>query len=231
MKLLSLLLAITVAYCALSEATAWRWGGGWGRGFGWGGGWGYGRGWGYGGYGYGLGGWGGLYTGWGYPTYYYYGKRAATVDEFADHFKCSYLPGKDILTCGVSSEKLVECEATSRFVDTLNFDLYGIERLYTDVKDVLPENIRYNLLPRKLDESGWFNHTLTIDSKPVSYSFFYSATDVTDFYGVRVRDLTCWTKLIDLIRPINVEYKVLVETNVEPVIKGVTGIFGQIRVV
>lgn len=155
--------------------------------------WGYGYGGLYGGYYGGLYGglyggyWGGLYGGYGYG---YWGKRDVTPPtEVLNRTECIFSNETRMLSCH-GPRGIVECSTEVTWTEQFDFRMFGLG-LYTPA----PSPMKYRVLPRKLDNSGWESASYTVDGQR-KYASLYSEGSES---GLRVVNRECFVKLIDLI--------------------------------
>lgn len=186
---------VFLALCLVSSTQAWGWGG-WGYG-------GYGLG--YGGYGYGLGyglGYGGYglgYGGLGYGGWGLYKRGTEKQQVLPTHVQCRFINETGVVSCATHTG-VVECGVVANFTGTkgefkTEYFGIGIDRTLTGVP---VELTRYHLFPRTSDNNGWCNHTVTVNNQVFGLGFFHSITYNGGFYGYRVIDGQCFTRLVNL---------------------------------
>lgn len=76
--------------------------------------------------------------------------------------------------------------------------VFGIGRLPVEPVDSKTESIKYFLYPRNLDNQTYFNYSVTAGQKLIDL-MLYSAESIVE-YGIRVPELNCFEKLVDLFR-------------------------------
>jgi len=123
-----------------------------------------------------------------------FGMMSMDIPDGMNATQCIYKPLEDLITCKSSSET-IEC-ATTLVIDSLNVTndhVYGISAVpCTDAKCTL-ETAKFWLFPRKIDNATTYrNHTVangTIDLQ------LWSGEAASNVRGIKVTDVTCYTKL------------------------------------
>jgi hypothetical protein len=117
---------------------------------------------------------------------------------------------------------IFECEAVANFtgLGAHKFELYGIgarEQRETEVERDQNESEveRFFLYPRKLDNSGWFNHTMKVDDREVTVGLYHSFE--FNFFGFRVKEEKCFERLFDIFNSSTSFERVKVEPNMREV--------------
>lgn len=135
------------------------------------------------GYGYGY---------FGFPYYgsYYglWGKReTGKQNARVNRTMCVYFKERSMLSCS-GPMGIMECESVSSFekFSPMQFESFGIEKFNEQ---------RFNLFPRKLDNSAFMDNTCDKSEQKLSIFTDEKSTDV----GVRVKDPECFRKLSELL--------------------------------
>jgi len=189
------ILALVMALSLVQYAEAWRggWGGRWG---GWGGRWG---GWGGLGYAYPYYGYGYTYPYYTYPYYGYYGKRDATEmtapKGATNRTECLYVKETSMLSCFGQTEKPVECTAELRWNKPITFKVLA---LATSEEGGLLSEMKYRILPRKIDNTAW-QRDLVLEGPTEKHISLYHSDKYND-YGIKVKDMTCFKNIVDLLK-------------------------------
>jgi hypothetical protein len=158
---------------------------------------------------------------------------AAEVDEFRwetipvaeNASQCIYRPEVRSLTCRGSSG-LVECPAALEF-GSLQLEVLGI-RAHPIKSFVTPVESRvYELYPRKLDNQTYGNYSIVTGDKTVELYLYYGETNSTGTVGVRITDLKCYSRLIDVVFSVSKAHHVV---PVQGVTTGEVELFGEILI-
>jgi len=209
MKLYVALAVLFVGICAIHQSDAW-----WG--------------WGLGGLGY-----GGFYSpywgmGMGWPYYRYY-RDTMSKGDITGRVQCKYIKDRSILSCSGSSG-VVECGAVANFTGlgkSTDFELYGVGNIWNVQEKQPVEFVRYNLYPRLLDNSAWWNSTVVVDGHNVVLGLYYSTT--YNYYGYRVQDLSCYERFVNLFRTVDpVNYENVLVSGQNGVVSQNVSLFGEI---
>lgn len=214
MKAIIAIAVLLVGVCLVQQSNGWYFGfyRPWGLGYG-----------GYGGYGLGS---VASYGGWGWPYYRYY-RDTMSKGDISARIQCRYITERNVLSC-TGHSGVVDCDAVSNFtglgVDN-RFEMYGLGFDDSIKQDVNTELIRYNLYPRSLDNTVWYNYTIRVGSNDVRLALFHSWSYVN--YGFRVSDLSCYERLVSLFRNAN-DDEVITIGNSKPVVT--VPLFGEILI-
>jgi hypothetical protein len=117
-----------------------------------------------------------------------------TLPETFNRTECIFIKETSTLSCiGVESSP-VECAAELKWDKPVSFHLFGIAKseLTTDVA----EEVKFRILPRKLDNSAWRSDVTLVDGKHIS---LYHSDKYND-YGLLVKDKVCFGKLVALLK-------------------------------
>lgn len=197
MKSVVALLVLVVGVCLVQQSEAW---------FGWG--WG------------GLG-WGGLGWGWPWGFGYRWFRSTMSQGELANRTQCVFIRENSMINCK-GPVGIFECEATANFtgLGAHKFELYGIgarveREPEVERNEIESEFERYFLYPRKLDNSGWFNHTMKVDDREVTVAIYNSFK--FNFFGFRVKEERCFERLVDIFNSTTSFETVKVEPNMQEV--------------
>jgi len=151
---------------------------------------------------------GGLYGGWGYG---YWGKRDTTQTppaELLNRTECAYFAPTGVLSCH-GPRGLVECGANVTWPMEFEYQLFGVG-LFDETT-----TMRYRLLPRRLDNTAWERGVWT-DEGVERFASLYT-TEENQWYGLRVRDEKCYTRLVELFRESNRREPTVVNGETKPV--------------
>lgn len=136
----------------------------------------------YGGY------YGGLYGGYGYG---YWGKReVAPPTEILERTECIYSKETRILSCHGPSG-IVECGSEITWAEPIEYQMFSIG-LYTDA----PSPMKYRIMPRKIDNSGWESASYLLDGEKKYASLYLNEERES---GLKITDKVCFQKLVDLL--------------------------------
>lgn len=125
--------------------------------------------------------------------------RWETIPVAENASQCIYRPEVRTLACrGVSG--LVECPAVLEF-GPFQFEVFGIRR--NPVRSVVQpiESRVYELYPRKLDNQTYENFTFVSEQveRPVELFLYFSETNSTGQFGVRITEGKCFTRLVNVV--------------------------------
>jgi len=124
--------------------------------------------------------------------------RWETIPVAENASQCIYRPEVRTLACrGING--LVECPAALDFPAGISFEVFGLRNnaLKSFVTPV--ESRVYELYPRKLDNTTYGNFTVMSGGKPVELYLFFGEKTVTGTWGVRVSELKCYNRLVDVV--------------------------------
>lgn len=130
---------------------------------------------------------GGLYGGYGYG---YWGKRdAAPPMSILNRTECIYNQDSSMLSCH-GSTGVVECKTELINEHPIEFSIFGIGLLEDS-----NESIRYRIIPRKLDNSGWESGMYEANGEKKMVLLY---ADKSENLGLKVRDVKCFEKMSEL---------------------------------
>jgi hypothetical protein len=116
--------------------------------------------------------------------------------------QCVFNPETRIFGCqGVSG--LVECPAIFEYEGESIYSLFGIGTIPEVSDAVVGSSVRYFLYPRSLDNATYISHRL-ITKDGARDLFLYNGESFVEF-GFRVTELSCYERLVALIRLTSVE--------------------------
>jgi hypothetical protein len=127
---------------------------------------------------------GGLYGGYGYG---YWGKRHTTVappQDLKNRTECVFLTTKGVLSCH-GPEAMVECPANQTLLNSEQYEMFTIG-LFADSETTL----RYRIIPRRLDNSGWTKGEYTTGHFATLYS------NGSECLGLDVIETECYQRLV-----------------------------------
>lgn len=121
------------------------------------------------------------------------------IERVLNTTRCLYFTETKLLSCkGVTGE--VECDAflETGVMGSKSFNFYGIGQLPVDYDYTKIELVKYFVYPRELDNTTYLGHTWTTTEQVVDLVLYYGETGLQS--GVRVSSLSCWTRLVELLR-------------------------------
>jgi len=115
------------------------------------------------------------------------------IPSAGNHSQCVYRSEIRMLGCrGLTG--VVECGVLGTLPQ--GFEVFGLGR--ETVEGVLPvESTRYWLYPRELNETTYLNHVVEVQNVTHNVSLFHLES-FNETFGLRVPDVKCWTRLVDL---------------------------------
>ena len=69
-----------------------------------------------------------------------------------------------------------------------------------ELVDVIPEQVRYYLFPRLLENITYYNHTVRVGGVVRDLVIYYGEKPVENYYGFRCTDLTLYKRLVELLK-------------------------------
>jgi hypothetical protein len=154
-------------------------------------------------------------------------KREAEVAVIRNATQCVYKPTEKVFLCrGISGE--VQCPAIFEWSGEHRFNLFGLgfapDFVSADSKEVKGLE-RFWLYPRSLDNnSTYLNHTLVVEGGLRDLILYYGEKMIE--FGFRVTDLSCYERIVKLIKVSPVEH--IVELQSELVVKPVAPLIGEV---
>jgi len=121
------------------------------------------------------------------------------IERVLNTTRCLYSTESKLLSCtGLGGE--VECDAFLELsvLGSRTFNFYGIGQLPIDYDFTKLESVRYFIYPRELDNTTYLGHSWTTTGQEVDLVLYYGETGLQS--GVRISGLTCWTRLVTLLR-------------------------------
>lgn len=117
--------------------------------------------------------------------------------------QCIYRPELKTMTCR-GSLGLIECPAASNFslLDTQKFQVFGIAKIFLDDSEKLTTVEkssalrRFWLYPRSLNSSTYLNRSIFVEDKWEDFELYYGENCTA--YGIRITDLKCYERLVEL---------------------------------
>jgi len=150
---------------------------------------------------------GGLYGGYGYG---YWGKRHTTVappQDLKNRTECVFLTTKGVLSCH-GPEAMVECPANQTLLNSEQYEMFTIG-LFADSETTL----RYRIIPRRLDNSGWTKGEYTTGHFATLYS------NGSECLGLDVIETECYQRLVSTVLSKSLRReKTFVDDETEPVV-------------
>ncbi|CAF0862708.1 unnamed protein product [Brachionus calyciflorus] len=118
-----------------------------------------------------------------------------TVPPAGNSSQCIYKPETRQLGCrGMSG--IVQCEVMGELPK--GFEVFGMGREELEGDSPI-ESIRYFLYPRELNETEYENHIIQVENVAHNVSL-YHLESMTETVGLRVPDVKCWSRFIDLFK-------------------------------
>jgi hypothetical protein len=119
------------------------------------------------------------------------------VPEVVNTSQCVYRSEERLFSCRGPSG-IVDCGAVTEFgaLGERRFDVFGLGRWSSEIERV--EDIRYWLYPRSVDNTTYMNHTIVINGEPIDLFVYYGEKFL--FTGIRVTELKCYERLVELFR-------------------------------
>ena len=121
------------------------------------------------------------------------------VERVLNTTRCLYSTESKLLSCtGIGGE--VECDAFLELsvLGSRTFNFFGIGQLPLDYDFTKLELVKYFIYPRELDNTTYLGHSWPTTGSTVDLVLHYGETGVLS--GVRVSTLSCWTRLVELLR-------------------------------
>lgn len=141
----------------------------------------------------------------------------------ANSSQCIYRVDTRQISCRGPREVVVECPAVleTAALGQRRYEVFGLCRVEGEVADLKAESRRYWLYPREIDNTTYLDRRVEVDGKSVELYLYYG--EKTSETGLRVTDLKCYERLVELYTSsvINHEVKVLDRT---------VSLFGEILV-
>jgi len=138
--------------------------------------------------------------------------------------KCIYVPETRVLTCrGMTGE--VECPTIFHTVDGIESRVFGMGFI-PEFIEVTPENVRFWLYPRSLDNITYVDHTVVVDGVTKNIVLYYGDKMVE--HGMRVTDLKCYERMVGLIKGSSSGRSVTLESDLP--VKPVVTMIGEVLV-
>jgi len=145
------------------------------------------------------------------------------IEEGKNYTQCIYDVEKKSLSCrGLGGE--VECDSVLELSNsTEKFNMWGLSKIATIDAAAKPESVKYNLYPRKLDNSSYLERTIEIAGKSVELDLHYGDKE-SEERGLRVSDLKCWEKIVKLFSESLATHSVEIKSDVQ------VELFGEILI-
>jgi hypothetical protein len=181
-----------------------------------------------------MGGWGlginpyGLYSPYASLGYRYF-RDTMSHGNLNQRIDCSYLSENSILSCQGPALG-VQCEVVANFtgLGSQKFELFGIGNLWKADKNVAVASARYNLYPRLIDNSAWWNHTFAVNGNSINLNLFHSLAFTNKYFGFRVVDLSCYERFVQLFNAVPfTSYENITVVNVNGPSRNVS-LFGEV---
>ncbi|CAF0784614.1 unnamed protein product [Brachionus calyciflorus] len=142
-----------------------------------------------------------------------------SVPSAGNNSQCVYRPQSRVLGCR-GSDNVVECETVGQLPQ--GFEVFGLGR--ESLEGVVSvESQRYWFYPRELNQTVYHNHTVQGQNTTEELSLFHLERNQT--VGLRVPDVKCWTRLVEL-------FNASVGVHVVPVLNSTTEVplFGEVLI-
>jgi len=139
----------------------------------------------------------------------------------ANSSQCIYRTDTSLLSCRGPGEVVVECPGvldSSRF-GARRIDVFGISQIAAAAAggDQKPESVRFALFPRDFDNTTYLNDSIQVEGgQQVDLRLRFSADNDTassGVAGIRVSDVKCYQRLVDLFNSSAVDHIVQIGNN------------------
>jgi len=134
------------------------------------------------------------------------------IPEAANSSQCIYRIDNGMLSCRGPKELIIECPAvieSSRF-SSRKIDVFGISRLPSeeDVK-IKTEDMKFALYPRDMDNATYLDNHVRFEGKDFELFLFFDEKKGEES-GLRISELKCYERLIELFRSSTMSHEVMV---------------------
>ena len=82
---------------------------------------------------------------------------------------------------------------------TVPHEVFGLGFI-PELVDVAPEQVRYFLYPRHLENITYYNHTVIVGGVVRDLVIYYGEKTIENYYGFRVIDMKLYKRLVELIK-------------------------------
>jgi hypothetical protein len=106
----------------------------------------------------------------------------------------------------------VECPAICEAKGERTYKIFGLGYV-PELIDAKPEQVRYFLYPRSLDNVTYYNHTVITENGLRDIFLYYGDKFIE--WGLRVTDLKCYERIVSLIKVSSVEHIVTLDTELD----------------
>ncbi|RNA32096.1 hypothetical protein BpHYR1_050502 [Brachionus plicatilis] len=113
-----------------------------------------------------------------------------SIPVIANSSQCMYRPENKMLGCRGSGE-VIECEAVSTL--PVGFEVFGLGR--ETLEQVPVESQKFLLYPRASNETVYQNHVVEVENVTRNVSLCHMESMEI---GLRVPDVKCWARLVEL---------------------------------
>ena len=100
-----------------------------------------------------------------------------------------------MLSCFGKTEKPIECTAELRWNKPITFKILA---LATSEEGGVVSEMKYRILPRKMDNTAWQRDVVMDGPTEKQISLYHS--DKYNDYGIKVKDMTCFRNIVDLLK-------------------------------
>ncbi|CAF0978585.1 unnamed protein product [Brachionus calyciflorus] len=107
---------------------------------------------------------------------------------------CVYFDNTKQILCQ-HSEIQIQCDA---FVVGQNQSIRFLGISQQSIDNTNPELVKYFVYPRKENSSTYFGYSASVEGKSVEYVLYYG--EQSDQPGLRILNLSCWKKLLDVLK-------------------------------
>lgn len=113
-----------------------------------------------------------------------------SIPVVANSTQCLYRPENKMLGCR-GSDQVIECEAVSTL--PVGFEIFGLAR--ETLEQVPVESQRFMLYPRGSNDTVYQNHVVEVENVTRNVSLRHMESMEV---GLRVPDVKCWARLVEL---------------------------------
>ena len=109
--------------------------------------------------------------------------------------------------------EIIECQTEINIAGLAReLSVFGIGRIASvDNLKVSPEQVRYWFYPRHLKNSTYLDHVVFVNGVSHDLVLYYSADEITDSVGMRVKNLECWKTLVKMFDQISTNQTMLID--------------------
>ena len=119
------------------------------------------------------------------------------IKEIQKTLLCVYFDNAKQILCQ-RSEIQIQCDA---FIELHNLGQNSIRFLgisQQTIDNSNPELVKYFVHPREENTSTYLNYSISVDGKPIELVLYHG--EKSDQSGLRIPNLSCWNKLLDVLK-------------------------------